>query len=293
MKISKNWLLVAVVTSALAFVGTRVKADNADDIEGYNNYEALTYNNAVVDQIISQPGTIGGKSQTFWIVNIGDSTGSLVTDFSSASLAALGWTPTVGQNVTLSATWNPYHSIPEMVSASAVTVNSTGNSTWAAPGMHGGSQVVTIPNVLANTGQSDTGDPYLQIDQSMEGYLVEVQNVTISGEGSLTTFPTTNETMYLNDSANNQLTMYYWYTSYSCADALEGAPIPGAGSLSDASSYDVWGVMSAFPSVSGGVTTWQDELVPTAFVGIPEPSSFMLAGLGLLGLLAVIRRRHS
>jgi len=294
MKISKNWLLVAVVISALAVVGTRVLADTANDIWTYGNYSALTINNAVVDSIQSAPGTWGpaGKSQTYWIVSLADSTGSLVTDFSSASLASLGWTPTVGQNVSVSATWNPYHSIPEIVSATAVTVNSSGNATWSAPGVHGGSQLTTIPAINANP--ANAGSPWLPLNSSLLGYLVEIANVSITGAGALTTFPTTNETMYLNDSAGNQTTMYYWYSSYGDADQLQGAPIPTAST--QAPEYvNVWGYLTSYPSVSGGITTWQDEIIPEAFTaaGIPEPSSFMLAGIGLLSLLAVIRRRHS
>jgi len=315
MKISKNWLLVAVVTSALAFIGTRVLADDAIDIQSDPNYFATTYDgqgdqlyggngaDVVVDAILSQPGGFGGHSYTYWEVLMGDASGAIESDFSSSSLKALGWTPTVGQNITVSATWNPYHSIPEMVTATAASeLNPNAGFTWAMPGNgqvgsgqvpyaggNGAYQTVTIPQSLANTGPNT----YLPLTQTLEGYAVEVQNVTISGAGTLTTFPATNETLYLNDTAGNSMTMYYWYTSYSCAGALEGAPIPDTGTLAGQGLYDVYGFLSAYPSVSVGVTTWQDELVPTQFVGIPEPSSFMLAGIGLLGLIAVIRRRHS
>jgi len=305
MKISKNWLLVAVVTSALAFIGMRVLADDAVDIEGYPNYHALTFNgagddnqggndaDAIVDTIMSQPGTYGTHSYTYWEVLIGDASGSLETDFSSASLASLGWTPTVGQNVTVSATYNPYHAVPEIVSASAATVLNTGQPQW-----NGGSQIVTIPQALAQPFNS--GSPYLPMPQSMEGYLVEIQNVTISSAGGLTTWPATNSgtavlpNLYLTDSGNHSLTMYFWWSSYSCDGMLVGSPIPDNSGQTYNGTFNVWGMLTAYPSVSGGITNWQDELVPTAFVAtIPEPSSLMLAGIGLLSLLAVIRRRHS
>jgi len=296
MKISKNWLLVALVASALAFVGTRVRADMAGDIESYANYAALTFNgagddvyggndaDAIVDTIMSQPGTFGGHSYTYWEVLAGDASGSLETDFSSASLHSLGWTPAVGQNISVSATYNPYHALPEIVTASAATVlNPNAGFTWAAPGgIQGGSQDTTIPNALNNSG----AQKYLPLNPNLTGYLVEIDNVTVSGQGALTTFPQTNETMYINDTGGNQLTMYFWYTSYSCDGQMAGGTIPTY-------PVNVFGMLSSYPSVSSGVTTWQDELVPTAFVGIPEPSSFMLAGIGLLSLLAVIRRRHS
>jgi len=307
MKISKNWLLVALVASALAFVGTRVRADDAGDIETYANYAALTMNgsgddsqggndaDAIVDTIMSQPGTFGTHSYTYWEVLVADASGSLETDFSSASLASLGWTPTIGQQVSFSATYNPYHAVPEVVSATAATVGTTGNPQW-----NGGSQIATLPSILANphnTGGSS--GQYLPLAQSMEGYLVEVQNVTISSSGGLANWPATNSgtailpNLYLTDSANNKLTLYFWWSSYSSCGMAVGAPIPDNSTLTYNGLFDVYGMLTAYPSVSGGITTWQDELVPTAFVGIPEPSSLMLAGIGLLSLLAVIRRRHS
>jgi len=299
MKISKNWLLVALVASALAFVGTRVRADDAVDIQGYPNYNSVVYNgsgddafggndaDATVEAILSQPGTFGGHSYTYWEVLITDASGGIETDFSSTSLSGLGWTPAVGQNVSVSATWNPYHSVPELVTATAATVGPNATP-FTAVGVQGNqidgmyAQATTIPSAIANNGYNK----YLPISQGLEGYIVEIPNVTILGQGALTIFPTTNETMYINDTAGNSMTMYYWYTSYSCDGQLEGSTIPTG-------AVNVFGFLSSYPSVSAGITTWQDELVPTAFVAVPEPSSLMLAGIGLLSLLAVIRRRHS
>jgi len=303
MKISKNVLLVAMVTSALAFVGMRVLADDAADIQQDHNYQAVIYNGAgddadggndadvIVDQILSQPGTYGGHTYTGWAISAADASGSLDIFATASSLSTLGWTPAVGQNISVSATYNPYHSIPEIASPSAVTVISTGNATWAQPGIQGGSAVTTIPAVLANTGSNT----YLPLTQGLEDYLVEIRDVTISGARTLTAFPATNDgNLFLNDTAGHQLTLYFYYSSYSCDGAMTGAPIPDNSPLTSAGLFDVWGLLSAYPSVSGGVTNWQDELVPTAFVAeVPEPSSIMLAGIGLLSLLAVIRRRHS
>jgi len=305
MKISKNWLLVAVVTSALAFIGTRVLADDAADIQAYGNNAVATFDgngdflyggnnaDATVDTIMSQPGVYGGHTYTGWSVLVGDASGSLDVFTSSSSAAAAGWTPAEGQTVSLTATYSPYHSIPEIATVTAVTVSGVGEPLWNSPGVQGsGSQVVTIPPVLANPFNS--GSPYLPLAQNLAAYMVEIKNVTISGQGALTTFPATNEAMYLNDSSGNQLTMYFWYTSYSCDGMMVGAPIPGNNPKAPYGPIDVYGMLTSYPSVSAGITNWQDELLPTAFVQeIPEPSSFMLAGVGLLSLLAVIRRRHS
>jgi hypothetical protein len=73
------------------------------------------------------------------------------------------------------------------------------------------------------------------------------------------------------------MVMFDWVTSYSRAAAMGGQPIP-SGPVT----------MYGFISVYGGVP----EFTPLTIVGvIPEPSTIMLVGAGLLGLLAVRRRR--
>jgi len=293
MKIFKTWLLVAVVTSALAFVGTRVLADSALHIEQGAVNISVTYDgngdflqggnnqDVIIDEILSWPGTVGGSTYTGWSLLAADASGSMDVFSSSSSLKSLGYTPTVGDNISITATYSPYHAIPEIATATAVTLNSSGNPQMV------GSKQATIPAVLANPG------PWpLPLAQNLEGYLVEIDNVTISGQGTVVNFPATNSgtaglgNLYLNDTSHNQLTMYFWRSSYACDSAMVGAPIPTW-------PVNVFGLLTAFPSVSGTTTNWQDELIPTAFVGIPEPSSVMLAGIGLLGLIAVLRRRHS
>jgi hypothetical protein len=315
MKISKNWLLVAVVTSALAFVGTRVLADDAVDIESatINSSQKFDGNNdfiyggnnadATVETVVSEPGVVGysGRSYTAWAVLAGDASGALEIYSSSSSAAVVGWTPTEGQTISVTATYSPYHSIPEIATVTAATVSGVNEPTWASPGLLGGSQRTTIGAVLANPNANGSQGNYGALAQNLAGYLVEIDNVTISCNGTFPgTFPNTNAettslgTLYLNDTAGKQLTLYFWVTSYMCDGQMVGAPIPDSGNpLAPAGAIDVWGFLSSYPSVSSGITTWQDEIIPTAFVGIPEPSSFMLAGIGLLSLLAVIRRRHS
>jgi len=312
MKISKSWLLVAVVTAALAFIGTRVLADDAADIQAYGNNTVATFDgngdflyggnnaDATVEDVVSEPGVFGGHTYTAWAVLAGDASGAFEIYSSSASLASIGWTPTEGQTISVTATYSPYHSIPEIATVSAFTVSGVNEPTWASPGVQGGSEITSISAVLKNP--FNAGSPYLPEAQNLLGYLVEIPNVTISCSGTLpATWPATNAetaslgTLYLNDTSGNELTLYYWFSSYSCDGQMVGAPIPDApGSGGAQGPLNVWGFVSAYPSVSAGITSWQDELVPTAFVGvIPEPSSFMLAGIGLLSLLAVIRRRHS
>jgi hypothetical protein len=303
MKISKYWLLVAVVAPAVALVGTRVLADDAVDIETYAVNAAVTYDgngddiyggndaDVIVDQIMSAPGTYGISNKVYssWAVLAADASGS-VDVFGYVSSPAswpAGYTPTVGDNVSLQGTFSPYHGIPEIGSPTSFSLLSQGNAQWK-----GGSQVTTISQALANPNTHDALTVTGPFAQNLDGYLVEIQNVTISGQGVTTTFPTTNKTMYLNDTNGKQLTLYFWYSSYSCDAAMTGAPIPGNNGLAPIV-VDVYGLLTSYPSVSSGTTNWQDELIPTAFVGIPEPSSFMLAGIGLLSLIAALRRRHS
>jgi hypothetical protein len=299
MKISKDWLLVAgVVASALVLIGTRVLADAAKTIDYYAPGSAgITYdgngdfssggnnNDVIVDNIMSQPGVFGGKTYTSWAILAADASGSIdVFGYTSVPTSwPTGYTPAVGDQISVTGTWSPYHGIPELASPTSVTVGSQGNAQMV------GSKATTIANVLANNGTTTAG-PFAQ---NLEGYLVEIPNVTISGQGTVVNWPATNSgttalpNLYLNDSGGGKLTLYFWYSSYSCDGQMVGAPIPNY-------AVDVYGLLTAYPSVKSGVTNWQDELIPTAFVQeIPEPSSFMLAGVGLLSLLAALRRRHS
>jgi len=309
--------LVALVTSALAFVCTRVRADNALDIQSEPNYTSVTFNgigdeqnsgnghDAIVDDILTVPGTFGGEQYATYMVLAADASGGLLLwSYPSEGIWPATYAPTVGDNISLTGTYQSYHSIPAIRTVTAVSLPNTGLNGWQSPGVGsgqvgGGSQLVTIPNVLANPG--NPGDSQnLPINQAYEGYLVEIQNVTISGAGTLTTWPTTNagtsglNNLYLTDTAGNSMTLYFWYSSVGVDGNMVGAPIPDNSSLTSGGEFDVYGFLAAYPSVTGGHTIWQDELDPTAFVAtVPEPSSFMLAGVGLLGLLAIIRRRHS
>jgi hypothetical protein len=72
---------------------------------------------------------------------------------------------------------------------------------------------------------------------------------------------------------------YYWASSYSSIAAWGGTAIP-TGTL------DVYG----FLTQSG---SYGPELTPLAIVQVPEPSTILLVGAALAGLLAIRRRRVS
>jgi hypothetical protein len=307
MKISKNWLLVAgVVASAVVLVGTRVLADNAWDIMSYTaSNTVVTYDGsgdggsqmAVIDAIVNQPKTDAHGTYTSWSLLVGDAGGSLLVYMSTAGAASFGYTnPALGDQITVTGNYAPYHSIPEFGTPYTTFTKLSGGNAVAGP------VSTSIGTILANAGLGNTDASYgnahpsdsqanLALSEGLNADIVEIPDVTISGQNTLVNFPNTNYTFTMTDSGGKQLTMYYWVTSYSADGDMIGGTIPTW-------PVNVYGFLSSYPSKLatslGGTNIWQDELIPTAFVGaIPEPSSFMLAGMGLLSLVAVMRRRRS
>ncbi|MGO9446279.1 MAG: PEP-CTERM sorting domain-containing protein, partial [Thiobacillaceae bacterium] len=86
---------------------------------------------------------------------------------------------------------------------------------------------------------------------------------------------------YTITDSTGSMTYFDYVTSYSTCGALGGSAVPTG-------PVDVYGFLSVFPSsaLSGGGLP---EFTATSIV--PEPSAFLLAGMGLLGLLAIRRRR--
>jgi len=309
MKISKNWLLVAgVVTTAVVFAGTRVLASDAWTIEtSYGTNTIVTFdgsgasndsqgtgggNAAVIQAIMSWPCTPPAHSYTTYSLLVGDASGSM--DIYGPTSALGSYVPAVGDAITVTGNWSPYHCIPEIGSPiGSLSKVSSGNALIPI-------QTPTIPTILANgalsaannnggwyqAGASD-GQYNEALQQNLAGYFVEIQDVMVSGQGTLTAFPAGNYTFTITDGANNSMTMYFWETSYACDGVIAGAPIPTW-------PVNIYGLLTAYPTKVNGTNAWQDEFIPDAFVGaIPEPSSFMLAGMGLLSLIAVMRRRRS
>ncbi len=286
-------LLLASTITVAALVGTRVLADDASDIEsfyGTNSY--VQYDNTsgaypIITAVASQPGSFGGHNYTGWSLLAQDSTGSLdlfVSVFTLTNLPAGpgtpyggSVTPTVGDAINTAAQWSPYSSIPELAYTTTVASNnylnriSTGNALPTPP-------VFTV-NALAAT----AGHPLN--NNSMAGYFMEVQNATISGStGSFqNTFPTyaqantVSESYTLTDGSGSMV-MFDWVTSYSVCGALGGTPVP-------VGAVNIYGFVEGF-----GTST---EFVPLAIVSVPEPSSVLLVGAGMAGLLALRRRRRS
>jgi len=305
MKISTKCLLaIGAAACAALLVSTQVLADYAYDIEKNvaPNTTGITYdgvgdgvgNQAIITAIMSQPTTVGGRSYSTWAVLAQDGSGSMDI-FSPLTTAGLQYTtPTVGDAITVTGKWSPFDAIPELNGITAIS--KTGTGSWPIPvnTISPPSGVLANPNDTPNAGPLAAGGLAVGNgvgDSMVEGYYCEIQNVYLNpwfGGGLY--FPSNNATYYLTDQQNETLTMYFWYTSYSVCGAMSGNLVPSG-------TVDVYGMMSAYPATSKSgtiiTTNWEDQLVPALIVQVPEPSSFMLAGAGLLSLLAVIRRRRS
>ena len=287
-------LLASAVAVAAVFVGTKVLADDASDIEqfypltSYVQYDNTSGDYPVVTEVGSMPTTLGGHTYTSWSVFAEDSTGSLDMFLTAATLSnlfvnsnATSTNVNVGDQLNLAGSWGPFHQIPEISLSSVPASNhyfntvSTGNALAPRP-------VFTVSQIAA-TGSAPSN--FLNI----AGYYLEIDNVTISSPSNgLTALsgyvggvaPTIAQETYTMTDNSGSMTMFDWVTSYSAADMLAGTPI-GAGNV-----YN----MKGFVSYNTGGPL---EFTPLSLEAVPEPSSVALVGLGTAGLIAMRRRRRS
>jgi hypothetical protein len=271
-KAAKKLLLAATFASATAVSGLNVLADNAFNIFTDPSGTLVTYDNAsgnypVITAILSQPGTVNGRTYTSWSFLAQDSTGSL--DMFGALPSGSSYVPTVGDGISVSGTYSPFHQIPEVGTMTSISLISSGH---AAPAVG----VSTIPTLNQTT-----------LPQGVAGRLWELDNVTISGAGAPgATFGTVNSPSgaMITDGSNNSMTFFYWPTSYSTANAnMANVTIPSG-------PVNMVGFVSVF--TSGGVST--TEFNPISIIGVPEPASLALFGIsGSLILTLVLRQRST
>jgi len=282
----KSVMFATAVAAAAVLSGVRVYADDAADIEAfYSNNSYVQYDNTagldpngypVITVIASMPGTTSGHLYTGWSALVQHQSGSLDLFVSSATLTTLnhqaGYNLAAGDGVNSAGQWSPFDQIPELAfstvaaSNNYLTVQSTGNALPTPPQF-------TVNQIAV----SDVSNHY-----EFAGFYMEIQNATISDTqtgANASVFPTyaqaaTYTETYSVSDGTGTMELFDWVTSYSKCGAMGGTAVPTG-------PVDIYGFVDAF---SGS-----PEFVPLAIV--PEPSAFVLAGMGLLGLLAIRRRR--
>ena len=125
------------------------------------------------------------------------------------------YTPTLGDAITATGEYYPFHQTPELEYLTAISPVAS-REPVSVPA------VITIP--VINQPTLPLGGPQ-STPPGVAGYLYELDDVTISGITG--TFGIVNLTGTITDGGGNHMTLYYWPTSYSVANAnLSGMAIP-------------------------------------------------------------------
>jgi hypothetical protein len=264
------YLLTGLIASTAVLFASNALADSAATIFGYPATTLVTYDNAsgsypVISAVLSQPGSGDGYTYTTYSFLAQDSTGSL--DIYSP-LTGLGYTPTVGDAISVSGTYSPYHQIPEIATITSISLHSIGNGV-SSPGVY----------TVAQLTNSGTGT----IPQSLAGQLVTLDNVSLYTD-SAATIPVSgnfavhaNVALYAKD-GTGIIEIYDWASSYSTCGALGGTPEPTG-------LVDITGFVSQS-------STFPPEMTPFSITQVPEPTALSLCGAGaLLALIFRLRRK--
>jgi hypothetical protein len=259
MKSCKSFVSAVIVGLAVS-AAAPAWASSISAIEAADS-GTQTMDSGVVTAILSQPGTFNGKTYTSYSFLVDDGTGSMDL---YGTMAGLGYTPTVGDTITATGAYAPYHQIPELAPTS-IGITAATNSYVAG----GEPTTATIPTLNPAIG---TALPF-----SVAGHYITVSNVTIGGISG--TFGIANFTGTMTDGSGNSMSLYYWPTSYSVANSnLFGQTIPTG-------PVTITGFDSVYNSTSA------PEFTPISITAVPEPASLALLAMG--GLLILPRRKHA
>jgi hypothetical protein len=238
---------ILAALAAFVIVG-EVKAATIAAVEALPTGTLTTVDqNPVVTALLTEQGTFNGKAYSSNSFLVNDGTGSLeIFGVPNAT-----YSPNLGDALTVSGTYSPFHQIPEIGTVTALGVVSAGNP---VPGPI----TATIPQLNVAT------TPF-----TLATYLINVNDVTITGAPA--TFGITNFSATITDTSSNSMALFYWPTSLGVSNInLFGTAVP-------AGPVNMTGIVSVFTSG----TTVLPEFSPLTVTLVPEPAGFLLAGIGL------------
>jgi hypothetical protein len=275
-----NRIVVAVAVAFAAvvlFVGN-AQASTIATVEGDPSGTLVTLDaNPVITYIAAQPGTGDGYTYTNYAILANDGTGSI--DLFGHLPSGSTYVPAIGDAISVSGTFSPFNGIPEIGTMTAISQVSTGNNVAGSLGGGGTTPIPTVRTIPQLLSVSTTQDP------TTEEYLVELDNVTFTAGAN--PFPTHATGSYTVSDGTNSLTVFFQPSTYSVSDPIAGTSVP-------AGPVDITGIIDAFGGTyNGSPVGGTPELIPFTITSVPEPSTFVLGGLSLLGLLAAKKHRRT
>ena len=172
--------LTSADASTIAMVEAQPSATTGQTIDG----------GAVVTAVLSQPGVVNGRNYSSWAFTINDGSGSMHVYANGPVLTALGYAPTVGDIISVTGTYSPYHQIPELITPTAISLVGSGGS--------------VPPPLVRNISQINQSP--LPLD--LGGYLIRLDDVTITGQGTTFTAADGPLTATITDSSGT-MTFYH------------------------------------------------------------------------------------